>query len=79
MKKYDFSNYDYVRSHGKAPKGTCHWAFVLENAVVEGIAPETKLKHGLFWGYKWGLAHGVSVPCFYFFTMIACSLSIAAP
>ena len=56
MKKYDFSNYDYVRSHGKTPKGTGHWAFVLENAVVEGIAPETYIdqisshrKDTIFW------------------------------
>lgn len=41
MNRYEFSNRDYVLSHGKAPRGTGHWAFVLKNAVVEGIAPET--------------------------------------
>lgn len=41
MKKYDFSNHDYLAAHGKAPRGTGHWAFVLKNAAVEGIAPET--------------------------------------
>ena len=41
MKKYDFSNDVYIRSHGKAPKGIGHWAFLLENAAVKGISPET--------------------------------------
>ena len=41
MKKYEFSDRDYVLAHGKAPRGTGHWAFVLKNAAVEGIAPET--------------------------------------
>lgn len=41
MKKYNFSDMAYVMAHGKAPRGSGHWAFVLENAVVEGISPET--------------------------------------
>lgn len=41
MIKYEFSNHEYICSHGKNPKGTGHWAFVLKNASVEGIAPET--------------------------------------
>ena len=41
MSKYEFSNYEYICSHGKNPKGTGHWAFVLKNAAIEGIAPET--------------------------------------
>ena len=38
--KYEFSNHDYLRSHGKAPRGTGHWAFVIENAHVQGLGPE---------------------------------------
>lgn len=41
MNCYEFSNRDYVLSHGKAPRGAGHWAFTLKNTVVEGIAPET--------------------------------------
>ena len=41
MKKYEFSNWEYIKAHGSAPRGTGHWAFVLKNAVVEGISPET--------------------------------------
>jgi len=41
MKRYEFSNREYVLAHGKAPRGTGHWAFILKNAAVEGIAPET--------------------------------------
>lgn len=41
MKKYDFSTYAYLAAHGKAPKGTGHWAFTIENATVPGISPET--------------------------------------
>ena len=41
MKKYEFSNSEYIRVYGKAPKGTGHWAFVLERFVADGIAPET--------------------------------------
>lgn len=44
MAKYIFSNHQYIREHGKAPKGTGHWAFIIENATVEGIAPETYLE-----------------------------------
>lgn len=43
MKKYEFSNYEHINAHGKAPKGTGHWAFVLKNAQVDGIAPEVFL------------------------------------
>lgn len=56
MKKYDFSNHDYLSAHGKNPRGTGHWAFVLKNATVEGIAPETYIdqvssyrKDTIFW------------------------------
>lgn len=41
MARYQFSNWEYEKSHGKAPRGAGHWAFVLKNTVVEGIAPET--------------------------------------
>ena len=41
MKKYEFSNWEYLKVHGKAPRGTGHWAFVLKNAAVESISPET--------------------------------------
>lgn len=41
MKKYEFSNYDYIREHGTTPRGTGHWAFIIKNATVEGISPET--------------------------------------
>lgn len=40
MAKYNFSNYEYLKAHGKNPKGTGHWAFIIENATVEGISPE---------------------------------------
>lgn len=40
MKKYEFSNYEFLASHGKNPKGTGHWAFLLKNASVDGISPE---------------------------------------
>ena len=40
MKKYEFSNSEYLMEHGKAPKGTGHWAFVLKNAHVQDLAPE---------------------------------------
>ena len=44
MKKYEFSNSEYLYSHaGKNPKGSGHWAFVLKNAQVDGIAPEVFL------------------------------------
>lgn len=39
--KYNFYSSAYRREHGKAPKGTGHWAFIIENATVEGISPET--------------------------------------
>ena len=41
--KYSFSNHDYITSHGKAPKGTGHWAFVIENAQLPEISPEVFL------------------------------------
>lgn len=43
MAKYNFSNHEYLFAHGKAPKGTGHWAFIIENATVEGIATEMYL------------------------------------
>lgn len=56
MKKYEFSNWEYEKAHGKAPRGTGHWAFVLKNAAVEGISPETFIdqvsayrKDTIFW------------------------------
>ena len=56
MKKYEFSNREYEAAHGKAPRGTGHWAFLLKNAAVEGIAPETFIdqvstyrKDTIFW------------------------------
>lgn len=39
MTKYTFSNREYLLSHGKAPRGTGHWAFIVDGAV-EDIAPE---------------------------------------
>lgn len=54
--KYNFSNYEYMKSTGKNPKGTGHWAFGIVNATVEGIAPEmfveqvsTYRKDTIFW------------------------------
>lgn len=41
MKKYDFSTYAYLAAHGKAPKGTGHWAFTIDGAELPNIAPET--------------------------------------
>lgn len=38
---YNFSNHEYLKAHGKAPKGTGHWAFMIEGGAVENIAPET--------------------------------------
>lgn len=51
MTKYSFSNWEYMKDHGKAPKGTGHWAFIIQNAKVEGIAPETFIdgKDTVFW------------------------------
>lgn len=56
MAKYTFSNVAYEMEHGKAPKGTGHWAFVIENAVVESISPEVFIdrvnayqKDTIFW------------------------------
>ena len=53
---YNFSNNAYVRSHGKAPRGTGHWAFCIKNAAIDGIAPETFIdqvdayrKDTIFW------------------------------
>lgn len=37
---FEFSNHEYLYSHGRAPRGTGHWAFEIHNATVEGIAPE---------------------------------------
>lgn len=41
--KYEFSNHEYLKSHGKAPRGTGHWAFLIKNAKVPGITPEVFL------------------------------------
>ena len=41
--KYNFSNNAYINEHGKAPKGTGHWAFIVENAKLEEISPEVYL------------------------------------
>lgn len=56
MTKYTFSNHEYLFSHGKAPRGTGHWAFIIENASVPGISPETFIdqvssyrKDTIFW------------------------------
>ncbi len=38
--RYHFSNNAYIASHGKAPRGTGHWAFLIENATVEIPVPE---------------------------------------
>ena len=38
--KYNFSNFEYRKAHGKAPKGTGHWAFIIENATVDLQVPE---------------------------------------
>lgn len=40
---YEFTNSSYLRSHGKAPRGTGHWAFEIHNAKLPGIAPEVFL------------------------------------
>ena len=37
---YDFSNSYYLRSHGKAPRGTGHWAFEIRYAHVQGLGNE---------------------------------------
>ena len=39
--KYEVSNYEYMKSHFKAPRGTGHWAFTIYGGCVENIAPET--------------------------------------
>lgn len=44
MAKYEFSNWEYMKSHGKNPKGTGHWAFVIKNAILPEIAPEVYLE-----------------------------------
>lgn len=56
MANYYFSNYAYLKDHGKAPRGTGHWAFLIENAVISDIAPETFIdevnayqKDTIFW------------------------------
>ena len=56
MQRYQFSDREYVMAHGKSPRGTGHWAFILKNATVEGIAPETFIdqvssvqKDTIFW------------------------------
>ena len=38
--KYEFSNTEYLKAHGKTPRGTGHWAFEIRGEV-EGISPET--------------------------------------
>lgn len=40
MAKYEFSNWEYEKSHGISPKGYGHWAFILKNARIEDISPE---------------------------------------
>ena len=45
MKKYEFGNGEYLREHGKAPKGTGHWAFIVENAALPEIATEVSICH----------------------------------
>lgn len=40
MKKYYFSSWEYQKSHGKTPRGTGHWAFIIQNARIEGISTE---------------------------------------
>ena len=54
--KYEFSNNEYIKSTGKAPRGTGHWAFIIKNAEVKDIAPETYIdqvssyrKDTIFW------------------------------
>ena len=56
MKKYEFYNGDYIMAWGKAPKGTGHWAFEIENAELPEIAPEVAIrkvsayqKNTIFW------------------------------
>lgn len=55
-KNYEFSNSAYINSWGKAPKGTGHWAFEIENAELPEIAPEVDIrkvsayqKNTIFW------------------------------
>lgn len=43
--KYTFWNGTYEMAHGKAPKGTGHWAFIIENATVESISPEVFIEN----------------------------------
>lgn len=40
---YEFSNHEYLKSHGKAPGGIGHWAFLIKNAQVPGISPDVFL------------------------------------
>lgn len=54
--KYEFSNWEYLKAHGTNPKGTGHWAFIIENAEVKDISPETFIdrvgtyrKDTIFW------------------------------
>ena len=49
MARYSFSNFEYMKEHGTNPKGTGHWAFIIKDAAVEGIAPETHIDRC---GYK---------------------------
>ena len=37
---YEFSTYEYVWSHGKAPRGTGNWAFGIPYAHVQGLGNE---------------------------------------
>lgn len=56
MKKYEFSNHDYINAHGVAPRGTGHWAFVVKNVTLENISAEVYIerissyrKDTIFW------------------------------
>lgn len=40
---YEFSNHEYLCSHGRAPRGTGHWAFEIHSAKLPEIAPEVFL------------------------------------
>ena len=44
---YHFNTSFYFSEHGKSPRGTGHWAFIIENAKLPGIAPETYVDDAL--------------------------------
>ena len=43
--KYRFSTTDYKKVHLSSPYGRGHWAFLIKNAELPNIAPETFIDH----------------------------------